>query len=100
MSGSLRALFKYWLGIGEPQVVCNGMGYTDREGGHSHLQDSSPVIRVIDLVKTYGSLRAVDGIRFDVTRGEKFLGCWGQTERARSQRQKFWKVFTALTPAK
>ena len=31
-----------------------------------------PVIRVTDLVKQYGSVRAVDGVSFDVRRGEVF----------------------------
>jgi ABC-2 type transport system ATP-binding protein len=33
---------------------------------------TSPVIRVVDLKKHYGDVRAVDGVTFDVARGEVF----------------------------
>ena len=35
-------------------------------------QDGGPVIRVADLKKSYGDVRAVDGVTFEVARGEVF----------------------------
>jgi ABC-2 type transport system ATP-binding protein len=38
----------------------------------SHLDTAGPVIRVRDLHKSYGPLHAVDGVSFEVQRGEVF----------------------------
>lgn len=39
---------------------------------HEVMTTSDPVVRVRDLRKTYGSFAAVDGVSFDIERGETF----------------------------
>src|SRR5262245_40182237 len=39
---------------------------------HPHPTHASPMIEVTDLHKSYGSLKAVDGVSFSVARGETF----------------------------
>lgn len=43
----------------------------DRSGRRQ--QDEAPAIRVIDLVKVYGERTVLDGVRFDVQRGETLV---------------------------
>ena len=44
----------------------------DPPGAHANSHVSGPVIEVADLVRIFGTFRAVDGISFAVTRGEIF----------------------------
>ena len=60
----------------------------------ANLEAQTPALLLDNVVKTYGPIRAVDGVSF-VARAGEFIGCWGPMGREADAFQPLPGLFTA-----